>query len=233
MHVRDVMTKDVIVVGPEASLREVAAILAERGISGVPVVDDEGGVLGVVSEADIVAKERASELGRGGRLGWLFDQERALQLESKLAARTAGEAMSAPAFVVEANRPLSRAAAIMLDEEVNRLPVLENGRLVGIVTRADLVRAFVRSDHEIAREIRDEVLTRTLWIPPDTVEVEVAGGEVTLRGEVETGTEADLVQAFVQSGPGVISVTSPLTWRQDDQAQRLRIEAAPDRTEPQ
>lgn len=222
MKVKDVMTREVVAVGSEAPLRDVAALLAEHGISGLPVIDEEGRVLGVVSEADILVKERASEPA-GGRFGWLLDRDRAMEFDWKLAARTAGEAMSAPAIVIDADRPLARAAALMLDDQVNRLPVLENGRLVGIVTRTDLLRAFVRSDEEIAREIRDEVLVRTLWLSPETVEVGVAGGEVTLRGEVETRTEAELVRAFVQSVPGVVSVDSALAWRVDDRQQRLRL----------
>jgi CBS-domain-containing membrane protein len=101
----------------------------------------------------------------------------------------------------------------MINEAVNRLPVVdEDRRLIGIVTRADLVRAFVRSDEEIAKEIREDVLRRALWIEPDSVRVVVEDGEVRLSGEVETKADAELIPSFVQRVPGVVSVLSKLRW---------------------
>lgn len=221
MRVRDVMTKDVVTIGPDASLKDVAAALAERRISGVPVVDADGQVVGVVSEADILVKERTVERERGGLIGWLLERDD--ELERKLAARTAAEAMTSPAVVVDADRALGEAAARMLDDGVNRLPVMENGGLVGIVSRADLVRAFTRSDEEIEHEIREDVLRRTLWITPDDVQIVVERGAVTLEGGLETRTEADLARAFVERVPGVVSVDSRLTWAVDDRGARLGL----------
>jgi CBS domain-containing protein len=214
MKVRDVMTKDVLTTSPEATLKEVAALLAEHGISGLPVVDEQRRVLGVVSEADILLRERTAEGERGGLIGRLLEQGD--ELERKLAARTAGEAMTSPAVVIDADRVLGEAAARMLDEGVNRLPVLEGGKLVGNVTRADLVRAFVRTDEEIADEIREDVLRRTLWISPDDLELRVERGEVIVEGRLDTKTEAELVEAFAARVPGVLSVRSLLSWKEDD-----------------
>jgi CBS domain-containing protein len=214
MKVRDVMTKDVLTTSPEATLKEVAALLAEHGISGLPVVDEQRRVLGVVSEADILLRERTAEGERGGLIGRLLGQGD--ELERKLAARTAGEAMTSPAVVIDADRVLGEAAARMLDEGVNRLPVLEGGKLVGNVTRADLVRAFVRTDEEIADEIREDVLRRTLWISPDDLELRVERGEVIVEGRLDTKTEAELVEAFAARVPGVLSVRSLLSWKEDD-----------------
>jgi osmotically-inducible protein OsmY len=101
----------------------------------------------------------------------------------------------------------------MLEQGVNRLPVVTDGRLVGIVTRADLVRAFVRSDSELEREIRIEVLQRALWIPDGMVEVSVVEGAVTLSGVVETETDADVLVRLVQRVPGVVSVASEVGWQ--------------------
>jgi predicted transcriptional regulator len=134
-------------------------------------------------------------------------------LNEKLAARTVGEAMTAPAVTIGAKRSLAEAATTMINEAVNRLPVVEEERrLIGIVTRADLVRAFVRSDEEIAKEIREDVLRRALWIEPDSVRVVVEDGEVRLSGEVETKADAELIPSFVQRVPGVVSVLSKLRW---------------------
>jgi CBS domain-containing protein len=214
MRVRDVMTTDVLTVRADASLKEAAALMAERGISGVPVVGLGGRVAGVLSERDILFKETGHTPRRG-----FVDRLLALppdELGAKLVARTAGEAMTSPALTIGPRRPLTEAANTMIEQGVKRLPVVDDaGNLVGIVTRADLVRAFVRSDEAIAKEIREDVIRRSLWIEPDKVEVIVEAGEVRLAGEVETKAEAELVPEFVQRVPGVVSVLSKLSWRQN------------------
>ncbi len=214
MKVQDVMTKDVRTTRPEALLKEAGGILAHEHFSGLPVVDCEGRVVGVLSEGDILFKERddepASRLQR-----WLLLPP--TYLESKAEARTVAEAMSAPAITIEATRPVTEAASVMIDEGVNRLPVVdEDGTLVGIVTRADLVRVFVRSDEEIAAEIKEDVLRRRLWLDPSAVEVVVENGEVSLSGEVETRLDAELIPTLVGRIPGVVSVTSDLHAPSDD-----------------
>ena len=97
--------------------------------------------------------------------------------------------------------------------EVRGRAFAAEGKLAGILTRADLVRAFVRSDEELAEEIREDIISRTLWIEPGSVDVEVHDGEVLLVGEVETQTDAELVATLVQRVPGVVSVLSRLCWR--------------------
>lgn len=208
MKIRDIMKTDVVTVGVETSLRDVAALLASRGISGVPVVH-EGRVVGVVSEGDIVIKERG-EAPRGGLLSFLAHDRATAEL--KLEARNAGEAMTAPAVTIGPHRPVAEAAARMIDADVNRLPVVEeDGALVGIVTRADLVRAFVRTDEDLGREIREDVLLRALWIPPATVQVAVEEGVVTLTGRVDNRVTAEILPGLVQRVPGVVSVVCEVT----------------------
>lgn len=214
MKVKGVMTREVLTVGPGTPLKTVAEILAAHGISGTPVCDEKGRVLGVVSEGDILHKER----GKEGHLGphrpaantW------AVQAEAKAAARTAGEAMSSPAITVDPERRVDEAARLMLEQEVNRLPVVVGDRLVGIVTRADLIRAFRRSDAEIARELREDVLRGAFDLEVGRVRCDVLRGEVSLEGEVDERSDAQLIERLVARVPGVVSVDSRLTWRVDD-----------------
>jgi CBS domain-containing protein len=201
MRVADLMTTDVVTVTPETLLREAASLLAAKRISGLPVVDDEGNVVGVLSEADIVVK--AGGTAREHRLlGWLLESDVDL-----------GEAMSAPATTIDVDRRVHEAAKLMAAEGINRLPVVEGDRLVGIITRADVVRAFARSDGEIAEEINEEILRRTLWLEPGSVDVVVENGTVTLEGEVESEADAELLPVFVSRVPGVVAVRSNVRSR--------------------
>jgi CBS-domain-containing membrane protein len=211
MKIADVMTKRVRTVESGTPLKEVARILAYLGISGLPVVSPEGRVLGVVSEGDLLYKERgATPAHRGGLLGLLLEWDDG-EAEVKLQARTAGEAMSSPAITIGPKASLTEAASLMLDKHVKRLPVLgEDGTLLGIVTRADLVRAFLRPDSEIEREIREDLILRTLWIAPERVNVTVDHGEVSLSGEVESQADAEVLVKLAQRVPGVVTVLSKL-----------------------
>ncbi|HEX3291879.1 MAG TPA: CBS domain-containing protein [Gaiella sp.] len=218
VEVRSVMTSDVVAVAPNTPIKDVAVLLSERGISGVPVCDADGQVVGVLSEADLLVKQGGPRHTSGGLFAWLVDTASAPDL-AKLRAHTAGEAMTSPAITIGAETPVAEAARTMVDEGVNRLPVVENGVLVGIVTRADLVRLFTRSDEEIAREIKESVAGRMLWIDANRLDVEVERGEVVLRGQVDTQLEAELLEKRVPLVPGVVGVRSEVTWPVDRKGQ--------------
>jgi CBS domain-containing protein len=206
MQVREVMTTDVRSVRPETSLKDVAALLVTTGISGVPVRDEAGRVLGVVSEQDILLKEQGPPDRPDGALRRVFRRVDEAEV-AKAAARTAREAMTAPPVTIAPERAVAAAARLLVEHGIKRLPVVDrDGRLVGIVTRTDLVRVFTRSDAEIEREIQDEVLERALWAQPGDVQVSVAGGEVQLRGEVEHERDAEILPRLVARVPGVVSV---------------------------
>jgi predicted transcriptional regulator len=151
--------------------------------------------------------------------------ELAYEAEERAAATTAGEAMTAPAITVRPDAAVALAAELMIEHRVNRLPVVADGRLVGIVARADLVRAFNRTDEEIEREISDDVLLHTLWVDPDSVSLVVFGGKVSVAGEVENRSTAELIEAYIRRVPGVVSVHSGLTFRIDDLARRVSASA--------
>ncbi len=220
MTVRDIMTEKVFTVTADAPLKVVATRMLEYGVSGLPVVDGDR-VIGVVSETDILYKERLAP-DRKGVVDWLVhyaeDPPRA-----KLDARTAGDAMTSPPVTIASGRSVSDAAAMMLDLGIDRLPVVDSGRLVGIVTRADLVRAFTRDDAEIKREIREEGIVRRLWMSASNVQVTVEQGEVLLVGDVDEEDVADAIVSFAERTPGVVSVRSKLTWPR--KAERKREQA--------
>ena len=208
MKVADVMTKDPVAVDPATPLREVARTLVRNSISGLPVKTVDGRVLGVVSEADILAKERAAPR-ESSLLGRLLD---ASSNAPKHLARDAADAMTTPPVTIGPDRPVSDAASIMLDRQVHRLPVVEtDGRLVGIVTRADLVRAFTRADEEIASDVRGEIVAEAPTAA-DVVTVTVADGEVTLEGAVPDCETAAAVATTARRVPGAVEVRSRLTW---------------------
>ena len=217
LTVRDAMTPKTITVGPDAQLKDVARVLIDAGISGVPVVDESGAVLGIVSEADFLIKGQGAQALRHRRLARLLGESETTRRQvAKIAARTAGEAMSSPAVTIAPTRSLQDAAATMTRAAVNRLPVVENGRLVGIVTRADLVRAYLRTDEELARTIREDVLLRILWLDPMAFEVEVRDGEAMVRGHVERRSTARIVEETIAMVPGVVSLAADIRWTLDD-----------------
>jgi CBS domain-containing protein len=217
MQVADVMTSDVITVRPEMSIKDVARLLLERSVSGVVVVDEADHALGVVSETDILYKERPSvEDERHGLIARLFDREPD-DTTAKLTARTAGDAMTSPAVTIDRHASVARAADLMLKETINRLVVTDaygSDTLVGIVTRADLVRAFARSDNEIAAEV-EEIIRQQLIVPSGLVQVDVRDGDVTIAGEVDLKSDAEQLARSVGLVPGVVSITSNLRWHRE------------------
>jgi len=217
LTVRDVMTRPVRTVGPDTPLKDVARLLIESGISGVPVVDASGAVLGIVSEADFLMKEQGAAAVHHRRMAMFLGEtaETRARLE-KVAARTAGEAMTAPAQVITPSRPLHEAAALMTKRRINRLPVIESDRLVGIVTRADLVRAYLRTDEELERTIRDDVLLHILWLDPAGFNVSVHNGEAIVSGSVERRSTAEIVEETLKLVPGVVHAEVNVRWSLDD-----------------
>jgi CBS-domain-containing membrane protein len=217
LNVRDVMSQSVISVDPAMPLKKVARLLVDHRISGLPVVGPDGEVLGVISEADFLVKVQGPDAVSHRPLARIFGESRESTAQlAKLAALTAGGAMSSPAVTIEANGRIRDAAALMTARRVNRLPVVEDGRLVGILTRADLVRAYVRSDDELARTIREDVLVRILWLDPARFEVGVTNGVATIRGQAERRSTAEMVGRVVAMVPGIVDVLDSVTWERDD-----------------
>lgn len=209
MNVRELMTTDVVVAQPSTPLKAIAHLLVEHRIGGLPIVDDARRVVGVVSEADFLVKE-AGERDRPGPLGWLLWGAREEAVERhRIHAVTAGEAMTSPAVTIAADRPVRDAARMMTESGVNRLPVVEGDRLVGIVTRADLVRAFARTDEELLAVARHAVRA----VDGMTV-ASVADGVVTLTGVVSHPAVAASATRVVAAIEGVVAVDDrDVSWQ--------------------
>lgn len=223
MQVKDLMTPDVVTVAPETTLKEVANILVEHSIGGVPVVAAGGKVVGVVSESDILWKELRSLPDSTGFVDRLL--ESAYGDDKRARATTAGEAMSSPAITIEPDAPVARAARLMLEYMINRVPVVSDGRLVGILARFDLVRAFRRPDEEIERDIRRNVL-RALWIDAQNLVITVNEGNVVVAGEVENQSAATSIERWIGRVPGVTSVCMKLGWPIDQHSRRKGTETS-------
>ena len=217
IRVRDVMTTSVISIGPETPVREVAGVLSERRISGVPVVDETGTLLGVVSEADFLVEAQGGEPKHRSAIARLFGHGGDPRATGdRHYASTAQQLMTSPVITISPDALIPDAAAVMTRKKINRLPVVQDGKLVGIVTRADLVRTYVRTDEELADSIREDVLHRTLWLDPAEFEVTVKDGIATIRGSVGRRSSAEMISRTAVLVPGVRDVVSQVTWDVDD-----------------
>lgn len=219
MRVDDIMARDVVSVPPDASVREIASLMLERRISGVPVVDAEGQVLGVVSEGDLIRRPEI-ETDRADR-GWLSifvsDEERARDFV-KSHGRRAREVMTRPAVCVAPQTPLDEAVRIMERHHIKRLPVVEQGRLVGLMTRADLVRALLlrqhahsptQSDQELRQRV-EALLRSEDWAAGAYINVVVEAGVVQLWGTVDSAAQREAILVAVSGLDGVKDVQAYL-----------------------
>ena len=213
-RVRAVMTPEVVTVGEQASFKEIAATMAEHRVSALPVLDDDGRVAGIVSEADLLLKEEFPEGPAGGRL---FQGHRRRVQRVKAAGDSAAELMTAPAVTIGPDATVTEAARLLHRHGIKRLPVVDPaGPLLGIVSRADLLKVFLRSDAEIAQEIRQEVLLRAMWVNPDSLTVKVRDGVVTLTGQLERRSLIPIAVSLVHGIDGVVGVVDRLTFELDD-----------------
>ncbi|MDQ0946896.1 CBS domain-containing protein [Streptomyces phaeochromogenes] len=205
--VSDVMTHTVAAIGRGARFKEIVQMMQEWKVSALPVLEGEGRVVGVVSEADLLPKEefRDSDPDR-------YTQLRRLSDLAKAGAVTAGELMTSPALTTHPNATLAQAARTMARAKVKRLPVVNDlGMLEGIVSRADLLKVFLRDDEEIAEEVRREVVSYLLPAPASTVRVEVRDGVVKLGGHVRDTSLVPVAARLVRAVEGVVDVEFELT----------------------
>ena len=202
MQVVDLMTTDVITVSRETGIRDAARLMFRNRVSGLPVTSPDGSLIGIITEADFLRleverQEGANELGE-----------------------TVGDVMSAGVVTTGPDTEVYDAAKMMTFQDIKRLPVVdEESRLLGIISRADIVSVFTRPDDVIEDEIREDLIRRVLFIDPDELNVTVANGVVTFVGEIGTRNEARLLVELASRLDGVLHVESKLVWRFDDGAE--------------
>ena len=205
--VKDVMTARVIWVKKDATFREMATALREYRVSAFPVVDDDGKVIGVVSEADMLAKEALDD-EPGVISGILRHRDQA-----KARGVTAGDLMTTAVVAVRPEDTVEHAAKLMYDRRVKRLPVTDaNGRLVGIISRADVLSVFDRTDEAIRAEILDEVPLGEYSEDPRTLDVIVKDGIVTLTGVPKTSETGHEIVRRIRHIQGVVAVRDRLSY---------------------
>ncbi|GHE56398.1 hypothetical protein GCM10014715_06730 [Streptomyces spiralis] len=207
--VSDVMTHTVVAVGRDAPFKDIVGLMGQWKVSALPVLEGEGRVIGVVSEADLLPKEefRDSDPDR-------FTQLRRLSDLAKAGALTAGELMSSPAVTVHPDATLAEAARTMAQRRVKRLPVVdEEGMLEGVVSRGDLLKVFLRTDDDIAEEVRREVVVPLFPSLAERIHVKVSDGLVTLTGHIRDTSLVPVAARLVRAVEGVVDVECHLRSR--------------------
>jgi CBS domain-containing protein len=213
--VAEVMTRRVATVTEEAGFKQIVEALSSNGVSAAPVIDADRRVVGIVSEADLLHKVDIAGMEPHG---WVFERKRIRIAREKANADFARDLMTTPAITISENDPVGVAARLMDTERIKRLPVVDSeGRLVGIVSRSDLLRPYLRSDDDIRAEVTQGVLLHTMWLDPNDFSVAVDQGVVTIHGEVERRSTVPILVGIVRGVPGVVDVIERVTSRIDDE----------------
>ncbi len=216
MKARDVMTTDLIVARPEATVYEIARLLTERRISGVPVVNTEGDVLGIVSESDLLHRaELATEEKHKWWLKIFAHPDQLARSYAKSHGLRAVDVMSRPVVSVDAEQELADVAQVLDRSKIKRVPVLKDGALVGVITRADLVRALSSAPRRISVGKIDDGTLQTrinaeirkqVWLPASMLNVLVENGTVELWGFIESQDQKSALKILVEGIEGVKTI---------------------------
>lgn len=223
MKASDVMTRDVVTVGPDTPVRDIAALMTAKRISGVPVVADDGRLAGILSETDLLHRaETGTERQRKWWLGIFADADSLARDYAKAHGLRARDVMSAAVVTVDADAELRVVADVLDRRNLKRLPVLSDGKLVGIITQGDLVRALAGATPTTADvEIDDQALAETIarrmraahWLDSNIVNVAVEGGVVKLAGLVASPDQRRALRVLAEETPGVVRVEDKLGIR--------------------
>jgi CBS domain-containing protein len=214
--VDEVMTRDVVIAIEDMPFKDLVQLLLDKGISGIPVVDQGGYLTGIVTEADLL-RVGGAEGPRSVFVEWLLHPKRLERLEALSGDVRARDVMTRDVVAVAPDTPLPEAVKALLRAGVKRLPVTDaEGRVIGIVSRRDLLRPYLRSDEDIREEIVQDVIWQTLWMTPSMLPVIVRDGVVTIEGQVERRSEREILVELVWRVVGVVGVVDRITQRLDD-----------------
>ncbi|NOX22085.1 MAG: CBS domain-containing protein [Actinobacteria bacterium] len=213
MHVLDAMTTDVLTIGPDDSLKGAARLMLARGVSGLPVIDADNKLVGIVTEADFVRQEAERSLhSRRRLLATVFGDG-----DAREHGETVRDVMTASPLVVTADARIAEAARVMNERGVKRLPVVDSeGSLIGIISRADIVAAYVRPDDVIEDAVREDIIKRVLMIDPADLEVSVDDGVVSVKGQVDNRVDAQILEELTWRLEGVVRAEIDVSWRDGD-----------------
>jgi CBS-domain-containing membrane protein len=207
-RVNDVMTRDVVAVHQRAGYKDIIAVMRRRHVSALPVLDDHDRVAGIVSEGDLLLKEAYADRPSGSPRWLLRRPDRA-----KAAALTAAGLMTSPAVTIGPEATAAAAAQVMHGQKLKRLPVVDGaGRLVGIVSRVDVLGAYDRPDEQIRDEILGEVIAGELFLDSCAFDVEVTSGIVTIAGQADDLTAAESLLDAIWDVAGVVDIRDRLTY---------------------
>ena len=199
MQVVDLMTTDVITVSKDTGIRDAARLMFRNRVSGLPVTGADGTLVGIITEADFLRLEVERQQG-GTDLG-----------------ETVGEVMSPGVVTTSPDTEIYDAAKMMTFQDIKRLPVIDDdARLLGIISRADIVSVFTRPDDVIEDEIREDIVKRVLLLEADSLDVDVTNGVVTISGSAPTATDARLLEALVRRIDGVVRLESRVAYDVND-----------------
>ncbi|MBI2215784.1 MAG: CBS domain-containing protein [Candidatus Rokubacteria bacterium] len=221
MKVESIMTSDVISVAPGASIEQAARLMVDHGISGLPVVDDTGALVGILTEGDLIVRQKPRTA-----LSWweifFTDAERLAREYQKAMGTTVAEVMTRSVVCVRPDTPLEAAAALIHEHNIRRVPVVSGGALVGIVSRADLIKALARgepertvarSDAQLVREMQTRMKAEA-WLSNRNILIEASDGILSLWGVVETESEKSALETMARAIPGSRGVDSHLLIQQ-------------------
>ena len=214
--VADVMTSRVHVASPLTPFKSLVRLIEENRVSAIPIVDQQGVPIGIVSETDLLLKQMRPSRES---LRNLLHVEKRRNAKAKADGTFASDIMTSPVITVASDTGLGDAARLMQEKNLRRLVVVDDGgRIAGIVSRSDMLKVFLRTDEELREEIRGELIPSLLMSTPDAIDVDVCWNVVTFSGAVDRKSEAEIVTRLASELDGVVGVVDELTFSWDDTA---------------
>jgi CBS domain-containing protein len=217
MRVEEIMTRDLITVGPETSIHGAARLMVDHAVSGLPVVDDSGGLVGMLSEGDLILRQKPRARESWWRL-FFADGERLAREYQKAVGTTVAEVMTRPVISVSPELPIESAAAVLDRHRIRRVPVVSEGRLLGILSRGDLIKGLSQapapapvapSDARLIEEMRAQ-LTREPWVSSPGIVIQAKNGVLSLWGLVRSEAEKSAIESMARALEGSRGVDSHL-----------------------